>query len=243
MPAQRSWEDEAQAWVTWVRTPGHDIFPYYAPSFFDEIVPSPRGRTLEIGCGEGRVAREMRARAHDVVALDGSPTLLRFAREADAGPAYLAGHGPLLPFADASFDTVIAYNSLQTMALLTDMAETVREAARVLKPGGCLCLCVAHPATDVVRIAAQHASPDATEAPSYFEHHMVDDTVTKNGLTMNFHGWTYTLEDYTRAFEDAGFVIERLREPLPEGGDAASRKDLDRWRGAPLFLFIRARKT
>ena len=53
-----------------------------------------------------------------------------------------------MPFADATFETVVAYNSLQTMRNEGDMAAAVREAGRVVKPGGHFCICVAHPLTD-----------------------------------------------------------------------------------------------
>ncbi len=240
MPATDSWEQEARNWVTWARTPGHDVFDYYAPSFFDEIVPAARGLTLEIGCGEGRVARALTSRAHHVVALDSSPTLARFAREADAQSAYLVGDAPALPFADATFETVIAYNSLQTMTMLEDKERTVREAARVLRPSGHFCFCVAHPMTDIGRLKTTAADGDLIISGSYFEHESVNETVTKDGLQMTFHGWTYTLADYTRALEDAGFVIERMREPIPSADQAAARPSLERWRRVPLFLFVRA---
>jgi ubiquinone/menaquinone biosynthesis C-methylase UbiE len=71
------WEREAENWVRWARTPGHDSYWYYSHSFFDQIVPEPGLRTLEIGCGEGRVARDLRRRGHHVVALDSSPALNR----------------------------------------------------------------------------------------------------------------------------------------------------------------------
>jgi len=47
------------------------------------------------------------------------------------------------------FPTVVAYNSLQTMARDDRYAEAVREAARVLQALGHFCICVAHPMTDV----------------------------------------------------------------------------------------------
>src|SRR5438477_2084036 len=129
MSNQAAWEEQARNWVEWTRTPGHDVFPYFAPSFFDGIVPPPTaGLTLEVGCGEGRVARELTARNHTVIAVDASPTLVRYAREADSRSAYLLADATLLPFADATFETVIAYNSLQTMARLSDMPQAIREA-------------------------------------------------------------------------------------------------------------------
>ena len=218
------WEQEAENWVRWTRTPGHDVFPYFALAFFDDIVPPPTaGLTLEVGCGEGRVARELVARGHTVIAVDASPTLVRYAREADAGSAYLLADATALPFADATFETVVAYNSLQTMAQLADMPQAIREAGRVLKPSGPLCFCTAHPMTDIARLAEPSPNGDLVISGSYFEHEYVNDTVTQNGLTMTFHGWTHTLEDYTRALERAGFLIERLREPRPTAEQVARR--------------------
>lgn len=239
---RKVWEQQAENWVKWARTPGHDVFSYFAPSFFAEIVPPAHGLTLEIGCGEGRVARELAERAHRVVAVDAASTLVLFAREADASSAYIAADGTALPFADATFQTVVAYNSLQTTAEIADMARTVREAARVLKPSGHFCLCVAHPMTDVDRLEKESASDDVTIAGSYFEHQRVQETVTKDGLEMMFSGWTHTLEDYARALEESGLVIERVREPVPTAEQATERPSLERWRRVPLFLFIRALK-
>ena len=242
MPSRNPWEDEARNWIAWARTPTHHVFSYYAPSFFEEIVPGAKGLTLEIGCGEGRVARELTARDHDVVALDSSFTLVRHARAADARSVYVVADATAVPFAEATFQTVVAYNSLQTMAMTADMPRAVREAGRVVKPSGHFCLCVAHPMTDVGRIREPSDEGDLVISGSYFEHQRVNETVTKDGLQMTFHGWTYTLEDYVRALEDAGFLIERVREPFPSAEQAGLRPSLEGWRRLPLFLFLRAVK-
>jgi hypothetical protein len=112
----------------------------------------------------------------------------------------------------------------------------------VLAPSGHFCFCVAHPMTDVGRMKDPSAGGELVISGSYFERRRVDETVTKGGLQMTFHGWTYTLEDYLRALEEAGFVIDRLREPLPTAEQAAERPDLAGWRRVPLFLFVRAVK-
>ena len=54
---------------------------------------------------------------------------------------------------------------------------------------------------------------------------------------MTFRGWTYTLEDYAIALEDAGFTIETIREPKP-----TSDRHYQRWRELPLFMNVRAVK-
>lgn len=236
------WEDEAERWTAWARTPGHDVFPYFAPAFFEEIVPPAPGLTLEVGCGEGRVARELTARGHRVVALDVSPSLVRAACEADARAAYAVGDAMRLPFAAASYATVVAYNSLQTMRDVADMARAVAEAARVLAFGGRYCFCVAHPMTDVGRLERPGSDADAVVSGAYFGNRRVEETVEKDGLAMTFHGWTYTLEDYARATEAAGLTIERIREPAPAEAAAATRASLGLWRRVPLFLSVRAVK-
>jgi hypothetical protein len=60
-------------------------------------------------------------------------------------------------------------------------------------------------------------------------------TFERNGLTITFRGWCYSLGDYSQALEDAGFVIERIREPV----NALEDPRHDR---VPLFLQLRALK-
>ena len=240
-PNATPWEEQAANWIAWARTPGHDVFEYFAPAFFDEIASASRGLALEVGCGEGRVMRALSARGHRAIGLDASRALARSARGADATGGYVVGDAAQLPFADGTFDLVVAYNSLQTMRRFDDMARAVSEAARVLRDGGSFCACVAHPMTDLALITAgDGGEPDYSA--SYFEPRQVADTVTREGLSMTFHGWTYTLEDYARAFEDAGLLIDRMREPRPPQQDVEARPSLARWRDTPLFLFMRGVK-
>lgn len=232
-----AWEREADRWIAWIDTPG-DVFGAYFAHFLEEIMPPPGRRTLEIGCGEGRVMRALAATGHAVVGVEAAPALARTARSRDPSAALLLADATVLPFRGSSIETVIVYNVLQTMAAQSDMVAAVREAARVLQPGGHLCVCVAHPMTDAGRVCLAPESNDIRLAGSYFERRRVEDTVTHGGRTMTFTGWTYTLDDYARAIESAGLLIDRLREPVPAQGDSAA----DLWQRVPLFLFIRARK-
>jgi len=233
------WEPEAENWVRWARTPGHDAYWYYRDSFFDLIVPPPGRRTLEIGCGEGRVARDLATRGHRVTPIDTAQTLLRYARHEDPTGAFVRAESRALPFPDRCFDLAVAYNSLQSLQASDDMAATVCEAGRVLDRGGCLCACVAHPVTDLGRFSGDDAGAQFVVRRRYFETLHVEDMVQHDGLTMTFRGWTYSLEHYGLALEQAGFHIEAMREPRPTG--AAGR--YGRWRRIPLFLFFRAVKS
>src|SRR5438045_6926020 len=127
-----SWEPEAENWLRWARTPGHDPYWHYRDSFFGSIVPPPAKLTLDLGTGEGRVARDLAQRGHRVVGIDSSRTLVRHAREADAGGRYLVAAAEALPFENGRFDLVVAYNALMDVE---DLDAAVRGAAGVLEPG------------------------------------------------------------------------------------------------------------
>ena len=230
-----NWETEAENWVRWVRTPGHDAYWRYRDVFFGEVVPRRSRRVLELGSGEGRVARDLSARGHLVVGVDSSPTLARYAKEAGGGPAYVIADCASLPFPDASFDLVVAYNSLMDVE---NMPGTVAEAARVLVPAGRLCASVTHPFADAGEFRGEGSAARFTVTRPYFGCHRFEGTFRRAGLTMTFRGWTYALEEYSKALEDAGLVTELLREPKPTVTDNSN----DRGAKFPVFLYLRACK-
>src|SRR6266508_1607388 len=136
------WEGQAERWVRWAREPGHDTYRCFHRDRFLELVP-PAGRlTVDVGCGEGRLARDLKALGHRVVAVDASPTLVLLAREADPELEVHLADAAELPLPDGHADLVVAFMSLGD---IDDMAGAVREMARVLEPGGRLCVAVVHP--------------------------------------------------------------------------------------------------
>ena len=103
-----AWEEHAPEFIAWARKPGHDSYWQYHRDQFLELVPPPGRRTLDLGCGEGRLSRDLKAIGHDVAAVDLSPTMLAAAKEADTDlEAHLADAADL-PFANESFDLVVA---------------------------------------------------------------------------------------------------------------------------------------
>lgn len=232
------WESRAEQWLAWARTPGFDAYWSYRDAFFDLVPPPSRG-ALEVGCGEGRVTRDLAARGHRVTSLDASPTLLRAAAERDPDGEYVLGTAEALPFAAGAFDLVVSYNALMDVA---DMPAAVAEMARVLAPGGRLCACVTHPLSDAGAFATEEPhAPFVIDGP-YLGARPFRATMQRGGLTMTFDGMIYPLEDYALALERAGLAIEALREPAPAPG-AQERPEGSawaQWRRVPLFLMFRA---
>jgi ubiquinone/menaquinone biosynthesis C-methylase UbiE len=242
MGTEGNWESDAENWVAWARSPGHDSYWYYRDEFFAQLVPPPGRFTLDIACGEGRVSRDLLARGHRIVGVDSSPTLLRHARNADPNGMYVQGKAERLPFADGSFDLAIAYNCLMDFQ---DLETAVREAARVLVPAGRLCLSVTHPISDAGSFAGTEPAASFVIEGNYLgARRPFLGTFERNGLVMTFRGWRYPLEAYFQSLEQAGFVIERLREPaMPDQALARFGPSSSRWRRLPLFLQMRAKRA
>jgi SAM-dependent methyltransferase len=223
------WEPVAADWVAWARD-SRDAYWEFRDVFF-ALVPEPGRRTLEIGSGEGRVSRGLAARGHRVVGLEPSETLRRAAAEADPDGEYVDGSAESLPFPDETFDLVVAYNSLMDV---DEMRQAVREAARVLVPGGRLCACVTHPFTDAGRFASREPDALFVVRGSALEPGGYDETFERgDGLRMRFVSHTYPLGHYFAALEQAGLLVEAVREPASAEG---------RWSRVPNFLMWRAVK-
>lgn len=230
LSSREHWERQASNWAAWARTPEFDAYWQYSPAFF-ELVPAPRARTLEVGCGEGRVSRDLVKRGHRMVGVDSTAGLLALARDADSGSSYLRSDAAALPFGDGSFDLVVFYNSLMDV---DDMEGSLREAARVLASGGHLCVCVTHPLTDAGNFASGEQDAAFVISESYLgARRWFEMPVERGGLQMHFAGWAYPLGAYFNAMEKVGLKVEALREPQGE----------ERWARIPLFLMWRAVKT
>lgn len=233
MHNREAWERQAEHWVRWARTPGHDAYWSYRDRFFDGLVPDPGRRTLEVGCGEGRVARDLAARGHRVLAVDGAPTLLAHARRSDPAGCYLLADAAALPLADGTVDVAVAYNALMDF---DDMPGAVAEVARVLVPGGTFCICITHPLVDAGTFESDADDAALRVEDRYLGTRLFEAEEARHGLTMRFRGWNHALEDYFGALASAGFVVDALREPTPAGAVPDHR-----WSRYPMFLHLRAR--
>lgn len=109
---------------------------------------------LDLGCGEGRLIRPLRARGVRVVGLDDSLTMLASVPE----PRVLADAGQL-PFRDACFGSVAA---LYVLYHLTHPREAVAEGHRVLARDGLFLACAPSRDNDPELAAFLPASPPAT---------------------------------------------------------------------------------
>jgi ubiquinone/menaquinone biosynthesis C-methylase UbiE len=147
----------------------------------------PPGRALDVATGTGRLARLLTSMGHRVVAVDGSPEMLR-----SAGTELLSAIADLrrLPFRDGSADLVTRGLALTHVR---DLGPPIAEMARVVRPGGSVLLSDVHP------VAA------ATGAHAFFRR---EDG--SRGATRNEIHWP---SRYVAAFAASGLAIDGCEEP------------------------------
>ena len=103
-----------------------------------QVIPLASGKVFELGCGAGaNQPLYDAARVTSFTSIEPSDKLREYALAAAAQKGWAAqilpGFGEDLPFADASFDTVV---STFTLCSVSDHARALSELHRILKPGG-----------------------------------------------------------------------------------------------------------
>jgi demethylmenaquinone methyltransferase/2-methoxy-6-polyprenyl-1,4-benzoquinol methylase len=109
--------------------------PRWRRAAVDAIDARPEDRVLDVATGTGMVAQALHDRyGCTVVGLDQSADMLAVARTRDGVyESVVEGRAEKLPFPDASFDHLTFTYLLR---YVEDPAATMRELARVVKPGG-----------------------------------------------------------------------------------------------------------
>jgi len=254
----RHWEANAEAWTRLSRQ-GYDVYRDFlnSPCFFGTLPPVDGLSGLDVGCGEGTNTRAAARLGARMTAIDVAPTFLRHARESEAaeslGINYVEASGTSLPFADESFDFVMATMSFMDIPE-PDLA--LAEAFRVSRPGAFLQFSITHPCFYTRKFAwvrDESGRKTGIVVGDYFHRSNGDwveewcfgaappeerDRFPKFRIPL----FTRTLSEWLNAVIDAGFTIQRIDEPRPSGEALVRHPELHGALIFPLFLHIRAGK-
>lgn len=186
-----------------------------------DLLQEGSGPCLEIGCGTGVHARVVRELGWSPFGVDLSEGMLRHAR---GRLPVVRADAARLPFVDGRLPAVIA------VMVHTDMPrypDVLREAARVLRPGGLFVHVGVHPC--FCGGFADRTDPRAVVVgPGYGDPHWTRESWTDQGVRDKVGASHWPLAALLNAFVDAGLVPERFEEG---GGEV------------PIVLAVRARKA
>ena len=228
-----SW-DELAPW--WKRTFTHGADLEYE----QQILPlatahlAGRRRVLDLGTGEGQLARRLAADRSDtealVVGLDSSAAQLANARAEGGGPCWVRASGERLPFAAASFDAVVCCLVIEHAA---DPDALLAEAVRVVGEGGRFLLLINHP---IVQGPGSGLVDDAVLGERYWrigpylpETRNVEQV--DNGVRVAFAH--RPLSRYINPLAQLGMFLVRLEEPEPPFEFLSGSVDMEFERAMP----------
>jgi SAM-dependent methyltransferase len=199
-----------------------DGSPLDLGALLQDLLGAGDGTCLEIGCGTGIHADQVRNLGWTPIGIDLSAGMLRHARgrlplaQADAGR---------LPIRDRSLPAVTA------MMVHTDMPAypaILREASRVLRPGGVFVHVGVHPCF-CGGFADRRDLGAVVIRPGYLDGHWTKASWTDQGVRDKVGATHRPLPELLHAFVDAGLTLERFAEsgePTPVVLAITARKQL-----------------
>ena len=232
------WESNAAWWQAGF-TDGAD------PEYEEQILPmaarhlAGARRVLDVGTGEGQLARVAARLGCQVVGLDPTPDQGAEAVERAGGPAYvLAGAAPL-PVRTASVDCVMACLVFEH---IRDVDLALAEVARVLEPGGRFLFFLNHP---LLQTPNSGWIDDMILEEQYWRigPYLVEDETMEEVEKDVFLPFIHRpLSRYVNGLSKHGVLITEMVEPAPPPGFLARAEEYLAAASIPRLLFLRGEK-
>ena len=156
----------------------------------------PGTRMLEGGCGQGQYVAYYTARGVKVVGLDFAREWLGRLRRRDPNLALTVGDVSKLPYRDQSFD--VYYSGGVVEHFEAGCGDSLREARRVLRPGGTLLISVPY-FSPLRRVMSLFRKRDWRRVPAA-------ELQQYNG-NLRFFQYCYTPPEFTKQLEAAGLKV------------------------------------
>ena len=198
-------------------------------------------RVLDVGCGEGQIARVLQSRTSVqsfVVGVDPTQGQVDVAVERSVGEQYLRSGADALPFPDGSFDAVLACLVFEHIDALD---EAISEVARILRPGGRFSFFLNHPLLQTPNsgwIDDQMIDPPEQywRIGSYLDEAITFEEVEPGVRVRFLHR---PLSRYVNTLAEHGLFLEAMFEPAPPAGVLARSADYAFAASIPRLLCLR----
>jgi SAM-dependent methyltransferase len=235
------WVAGAANWIARIRGPGDPSRAGLLDDWMLDAVGEVRDLdVIDLGCGEGTFCRMLARRGARILGVDLCEPMVDAARKAAASPRerYAVGDmEQLADVADARFDLAVSYI---TLVDVHDLRAAIREAYWVLRPGGRFVACNLAPMVTAGNTWVKDG--DGTKLHFRLDNYPDEgprETVMCGSRFTNFHR---TLSSYVNAFLEGGFVLEGIREPVPNPEQLARVPANDDMLRVPLFIIYLLRK-
>ncbi|HEY9558098.1 MAG TPA: methyltransferase domain-containing protein [Acidimicrobiales bacterium] len=235
------WEAHAGWWQAGF-TDGAD------PEYEEQILPlaaehmAGARRVLDVGCGEGQVARLAVSLGADVaIGVDPTWAQVDVAAERSGGARYSRAGAAALPFADGAFDVVVACLVFEH---IRDVDDAIAEVARVLEPGGRFLFFLNHPLLQTPNSGwIDDQILDPPEQYWRIGPYLVEDETIEEVEKGVFIPFIHRpLSRYLNALADNGLLLHRMEEPTPPSGFLARAEEYEAASTIPRLLFLRTEK-
>jgi ubiquinone/menaquinone biosynthesis C-methylase UbiE len=231
------WERSAGPWIASMGENGDWGREHVLDPVMLERVSGGRfERALDVGCGEGRFCRMLKARHIPATGIDPTEALLAQARKRDPGGDYQLARAEALPFPNASFDLVVSYLTLIDIA---NFRAALMEMARVLMPAGTLLI------ANLNSFITSCPTGWIKDLDGRYLHYPVDRYLEEFSEWVEWSGirienWHRPLASYMQELIALGLKLTFFDEPHPRSGDGDRQK---RYRRAPWFMVMEWRRS
>jgi len=216
------------------------------PEYEEQILPiverhlQGAQRVLDVGCGEGQLARRAAGLGAQVVGLDPTWNQITVARERAGGPEYARARAEQLPCRDAAFDAVVMCLVVEH---LDPFEPAIHEMARVLEPGGICLLLMNHP---LLQCPDSGWVDDHIMGEQYWRvgPYLPDDSnIEEVSPGVNLPFMHRPLSRYVHVMGAVGLLIEDMDEPAPPPGFLAAASEYGDASSIPRLMVLRARRV